>query len=315
MLAVLLCVCSGSDLALHPSPAFPASPPSAAIATTFHGLEPASTAAAAASSPRLRVPSAAHAGGAAELAGCALLGVAGTALVARGLRASARATGSLASARSGLLTMEMPPHTSSPSSPCSETATQDQSGAARRGTPAMGLFDFLDPQQGSTPEPGKFVRHSELAPGCAPLGVLVAGFDEDQLEAIAGVLESVVFPEAEGEAEDGKARDPLPIVPLGAQDFKPRVRLRDVLAQLQERDSVLPDTAAPMNVPLVLLSGFSPIQTSAAVRALGGLGLRGGTASSRPVFAAAVPKALDKPLLQLREELEGDFWANQPEDR
>ena len=49
---------------------------------------------------------------------------------------------------------------------------------------------YSNPQQGSAPEGGQFVRHSELAPGCAPLGVLVAGFDEDQLEAIAGVLES-----------------------------------------------------------------------------------------------------------------------------
>ena len=34
---------------------------------------------------------------------------------------------------------------------------------------------------------GKFVRHSELSPGCAPLGVLCAGFDGEQLEMIAGV--------------------------------------------------------------------------------------------------------------------------------
>eukprot|EP00966_Prymnesium_polylepis_P256731 5930466-Prymnesium_polylepis.1 len=35
---------------------------------------------------------------------------------------------------------------------------------------------------------GKFVRHSELSPGCAPLGVLCAGFDGEQLEMIAGVF-------------------------------------------------------------------------------------------------------------------------------
>merc|ERR1712138_251485 len=82
-------------------------------------------------------------------------------------------------------------------------------------------------------EDGKFVRHSELNPGCAPLGVLLAGFGEDELEAIAMSIEEVFS------GPDG-AITHVPIVPLAAGDT--RVRLRDVLATLAERDSVLPDS-------------------------------------------------------------------------
>ena len=111
---------------------------------------------------------------------------------------------------------------------------------------------------------GKFVRHSELNPGCAPLGVLLAGFGEDELEAIAMSIEEVFS------GPDG-AITHVPIVPLAAGDT--RVRLRDVLATLAERDSVLPDSPLRLQAPLVMLSGFNTVQTSAAVRAVGALGL------------------------------------------
>ena len=85
---------------------------------------------------------------------------------------------------------------------------------------------------------------------------------------------------------------------------------RDVLATLPDRNFVLPDRPAQPRVPLVLLSGFSTVVTSAAVRAIGRLGLRGGSDNVRPMFAAAVPNALDKPWTMLLEELEGDHLAN-----
>ena len=127
---------------------------------------------------------------------------------------------------------------------------------------------------------GKFVRHSELNPGCAPLGVLLAGFGEDELEAIAMSIEEVFS------GPDG-AITHVPIVPLAAGDT--RVRLRDVLATLAERDSVLPDSPLRLQAPLVMLSGFNTVQTSAAVRAVGALGLSGGSKAARPMFAAVVP--------------------------
>ena len=45
-----------------------------------------------------------------------------------------------------------------------------------------------------------------------------------------------------------------------------RLRLRDVLAQLSERDSVVPAEPMRLRVPLIMISGFSPVQTSLAVR-------------------------------------------------
>ena len=95
-----------------------------------------------------------------------------------------------------------------------------------------------------------------------------------------------------------------------------RLKLRDILAGLQARDSVLPDRPALPRVPLVLLSGFNTVQTSATVRALRSLNLRGGVdQSTSPMFAVAVPKALDKTLRVLIEEIEGDHLelkASQP---
>ena len=170
----------------------------------------------------------------------------------------------------------------------------------------------------SHPEPGKFVRHNELSPGCGPLGVLCGGFQEEQLEVIAEALESVF------DSPDGQVAQ-VPIVALAQSDM--RLRLRDVLAKLSERDSVLPDQPMRLRTPLVLLSGFSPVQTSLAVRQIRSLGLQGRSQPERfrwpwesddaddagwvaPMFAAAVPKALDKPLSVLCEELEGDQQAN-----
>ena len=170
--------------------------------------------------------------------------------------------------------------------------------------PLSGLFDNLlgrPPPEGE--ERGKFLRHAELEPGCAPLGVLCAGFDEDQLEAIGECVERV------WQSPDGNVAQ-VPIAVLSQDDFKRGVRLRDVLAQLEQRDSEIPSCPAVPRVPLILLSGFSTVQTSATVRAIGSLGLRGGAPpGARPMFAAAVPKSLDKSLAALCDEIEGDHLA------
>ena len=81
------------------------------------------------------------------------------------------------------------------------------------------------------------------------------------------------------------------------------------------RDSELPDQPASTRAPLILLSGFSTVATSATVRAIRSTGLRGGSdGSQQPMFAVAVPNALDKPLTVLIEELEGDHMANQQKE-
>ena len=150
-------------------------------------------------------------------------------------------------------------------------------------------------------ERGKFKRQSELEPGCAPLGVITAGFDEDALEALAMTVEDVY------EGPDGEEMAHVPIAVLSKSDL--RLKLRDVLANIQERDSVLPDSPAQPRVPLVLLSGFSTIAVSAAVRALRALELTGGADGVRPMFAVAVPNALDKSFGLLIDEIEGDHLA------
>ena len=82
-----------------------------------------------------------------------------------------------------------------------------------------------------------------------------------------------------------------------------------------ERDSQLPDRPAQPRVPLVLLSGFSTTATSATVRALRNLGLSGGSDDKAPMFAVAVPNALNKPLSVLIDEIQGDALANRDDSR
>lgn len=159
---------------------------------------------------------------------------------------------------------------------------------------------------GSSSEIGKFARHADLQPGCAPLGVVVAGLGDDELEEVAACIEDV-WQGAPGEAPLSH----VPIAVLAESDL--RLRLRDILAELPSRDSVLPDRPAAPRVPLVLLSGFNTVQTSATVRAVRALELRGGLdAQQRPMFAVAVPNALSKTLRVLIDELEGDHRENAP---
>ena len=166
-----------------------------------------------------------------------------------------------------------------------------------------GRWPWERPAREDDDEAGKFVRHADLQPGCAPLGVVTAGFDDDALEMLADAVETAFA------GPDG-AISHVPIAVLAQADL--RMQLRDVLARLEERDSVLPERPCAPRVPLVLLSGFSTTQTSAMVRALRGTGLRGGEGGQRsPMFAVAVPNALSKTLRVLIDELEGDHLANE----
>ena len=149
---------------------------------------------------------------------------------------------------------------------------------------------------------GQFVKHAELSPGSSPLGVICAGLDEDQLEAVAAAVEDMWT------SPDGQLAH-VPIVALSVLDFLPWVKLRDVLGKLSQRDGILPDRPARVRCPLVLFSGFSTVQTTATMRAVSALGLRGGHDEMRPMFAVAVPRSLGKRLGVLCEELESDHYA------
>merc|ERR1712224_387212 len=100
-----------------------------------------------------------------------------------------------------------------------------------------------------------------------------------------------------------------PIAALAADDLQ--LRLRDVLATIKARDSVLPDKPASPRVPLVMFSGFNTVQTSATVRAVRALNLRGGLDDQqRLMLAVVVPNAMNKTLHVLIGELEGDHREN-----
>jgi hypothetical protein len=81
-----------------------------------------------------------------------------------------------------------------------------------------------------------------------------------------------------------------------------------------QRDCEIPDEVATMKVPLVLISGLTPVQVSGCVKAIVGSGIKGGVpgAEAAPMCAIAVPKALDKSMAQLIDELCGDHMANAP---
>ena len=129
------------------------------------------------------------------------------------------------------------------------------------------------------------------------------------ITAIASVWLAEVYTKSILTDAEGQATAHVPIAVLAKGDL--RLRLRDVLGQLNERDSVLPDQPSTPKVPLVLLSGFSTVATSATVRAVRALGLTGGqSGEERPMFAVAVPNALDKPLSVLIDEISGDHLAN-----
>ena len=169
---------------------------------------------------------------------------------------------------------------------------------ALAGSPAVALIPaLLGPAPTvRSPHPSMMQRHNELSPGCAPLGIVTAGLDEDELEALTETIESV------WQGPDGKISH-VPIAMLADGDL--RLRLRDVLATISLRDSILPDKPASPRVPVVIFSGFSTVQTSLAVRAVRGLRLRAGPDEQHGLaLAVAVPNSLGKPFHVLLEELE-----------
>ena len=101
-----------------------------------------------------------------------------------------------------------------------------------RAVPRMIEWPWDKAQTDDSYEPGKFMRHSELQPGCAPLGIVTAGLADDELEILAEALDYAIT------GPDG-AISHVPIAVISESDL--RLRLRDVLAKISERDSVLPE--------------------------------------------------------------------------
>ena len=121
------------------------------------------------------------------------------------------------------------------------------------------MIDWPWSSQSQQSEDAKLLRHADLQPGCAPLGIVAAGLESDELEILADTVEEVYS------GPDGEISH-VPVLVLEQSDL--RRPLKDVLAGLNDRDCELPDQPARPRVPLVMLSGFSTVATSGVVRAL-----------------------------------------------
>ena len=171
------------------------------------------------------------------------------------------------------------------------------------------IFDGLFGKK-QDPNAGKFVRHAELASTSAaafgPLGIVCGGLGEDELEVLSERVEGVL-------SGVGVTTGEIPIAVLGKEDMNDCTTLANVLEQMEQRNSVLPDDPVELSMPLVLFSGLTPMQLSAATRAVMASGIRGGLNGqlNLPVCAAAVPKAMSKTINQLVEEITDDALVNE----
>jgi len=160
---------------------------------------------------------------------------------------------------------------------------------------------------------GKFYQlggeeaNSDIVPTSrfGPFGVIVGGWTDDDLEyVVAPALEEAATDDSDA------APVPVPIRVLAKADLqKP---LKDILENLQAMDAVMPEEGddAQLTRPLLLFSGWDPERMIAAVKKLRGLvALR--RLKTEPMAAMAVPRAMEKKLTFLVDEIQGDFEANQ----
>lgn len=147
----------------------------------------------------------------------------------------------------------------------------------------------------------------DLVPAAfGPLGVVVAGWTEDELETLVAPLLEDSFAGGDGSAAM------VPVRVLDKADMKQT--LQEVLESLQEMDSVLPRAGdeAVVARPMVIFSGWPPERMLAAVRQL-----RNHPQVQRSAMSAmAVPRAMGKQMKQLAisesvskacADLRGDF--------
>jgi hypothetical protein len=139
---------------------------------------------------------------------------------------------------------------------CGVARMRNLRGGCAAGAPPPGvrsaamIFDGLFGKASSKETPGKFVRHGSLENAGAafgPRGIVCAGLGEEELEVLAERVEQVL------RGPDGQAGN-IPITVLGREDMNDRTTLADVLAQMDERDSVLPEEPLQLKMPLILLS-------------------------------------------------------------
>lgn len=146
---------------------------------------------------------------------------------------------------------------------------------------------------------GKFVRYGdeqrEVPAAFGELGVLTAGLDEEALGTLGDIIDANV--------QQGL----VPIVVLTQAEM--RRPLREALKDMLTRDCVIPSTPASVQSPLVLFSGLE----QQALRNVVGTLVQARTVGLVPadtVFVCAVPRAMDKNIGTIYDEVIGDQRAN-----
>ena len=112
------------------------------------------------------------------------------------------------------------------------------------------MFDGLFGKTSSKETPGMFVRQGSLENAGAafgPVGIVCAGLGDEELEVLAERVEQVLG------GPDGQTGN-IPIVVLGKEEMNDRTTLADILSQMDERDSILPDEPLRLKMPLIVLS-------------------------------------------------------------
>mmetsp|Transcript_13407 Transcript_13407/g.31493 ORF Transcript_13407/g.31493 Transcript_13407/m.31493 type:complete len:286 (+) Transcript_13407:56-913(+) len=154
--------------------------------------------------------------------------------------------------------------------------------------------------------------------GYGPLGVIVAGWSDDDLEYVVAPALSNTWQAALSSLSGGGSSPALspeddeasvPIRVLSQEDLS--APLEDILETISFMDSVMPEIGQDAKVerPFLLFSGWPPALMMKAVRQFRNMvALR--RLQDEPMMAMVVPRALRKPMSQLVEEIEGDFKLN-----
>lgn len=160
---------------------------------------------------------------------------------------------------------------------------------------------------------GGAAANPEVVPaGFGPFGVIVGGWTDDELEYVVGPTLEEAHRQRVASAAMSVDSDflfvPVRVLSQGDLD-RP---LGEVLETIQSMDGVMPELGddARLKRPLLIFSGWLPEKMLDAVRKFRNMvALR--QVSNAPMAAMAVPRAVNKLVRQLVEEIDSDFEANQ----
>mmetsp|Transcript_33384 Transcript_33384/g.61242 ORF Transcript_33384/g.61242 Transcript_33384/m.61242 type:complete len:246 (-) Transcript_33384:85-822(-) len=144
--------------------------------------------------------------------------------------------------------------------------------------------------------------------GFGPLGVIVAGWSDDDLEyVVAPALANIWQGSVAGNGDESSLIVPVRVLSQGDLEE----RLEGILESMDLMDSVMPEVGQDAKVerPFLLFSGWPPeIMMKAVNHFRNMVSLR--QVQTEPMMAMVVPRAMKKPLKQLVEEIQDDFDLN-----